>query len=78
MESPDNGIPVDSEAPKKSPAELLRDTEAVCRVMNEVGRNVRAQARRDGEKIAVWRDERVVWLDPDEIDREIEERSAKK
>lgn len=64
--------------PKKTVAKLMMDSEAICRVFDETAKRVRAEAKRDGRKIVVWRDGRVVWADPDELEREIEERNEKR
>ncbi len=64
-------------SPKKTVTELMMDTEAICRVFDEAGKRVRAKAKHDGRKIPMWRDERVVWLAPEELDAETEERNGK-
>ncbi len=62
---------------QKSSLERLQDVEAVADILRDVGRRVRAEAKRNGRKIPVWRNEQVVWVDPEEIDAEIERNRAK-
>ena len=50
-----------------TPAERASDPERIERALRAAVRDALLRHKRDGDPVAVWRDGRVVWLQPDDI-----------
>ena len=50
-----------------TPAERAGDPERIERALRAAVRDALLRHKRDGDPVAVWREGRVVWLQPDEI-----------
>jgi hypothetical protein len=50
-----------------TPAERVADPDRIERALRAAVRDALLRHKRDGDPIAVWREGRVVWLQPDEI-----------
>ena len=50
-----------------TPAERASDPERIERALRAAVRDALLRHKRDGDPVAVWREGRVVWLQPDEI-----------
>ena len=50
-----------------TPAERVTDLERIERALRAAVRDALLRHKRDGDPVAVWREGRVVWLQPDEI-----------
>jgi len=53
--------------PEPSPAERVNDLPRILEAITTAVREAVLEHKRLGNPIAVWRDGRVVWLQPDEI-----------
>jgi hypothetical protein len=58
---------MDAPEPKKSIPELLADPTVVDKALKEAVRQALLRHKREGNPIAIWRDGKVVWLQPHEI-----------
>jgi hypothetical protein len=58
-----------------SPAERASDPERIERALRAAVRDALLRHKRDGDPVAVWREGRVVWLQPDEIVVSLDESS---
>jgi len=50
-----------------TPAERAGDLQRIERALRAAVRDALLRHKRDGDPVAVWREGRVVWLQPDEI-----------
>jgi hypothetical protein len=50
-----------------SPSERVNDLDLIERALRASVRAALRKHKQDGDPVAVWREERVVWLQPDEI-----------
>lgn len=50
-----------------TPAERASDLERIERALRAAVRDALLRHKRDGDPVAVWREGRVVWLQPDDI-----------
>jgi hypothetical protein len=50
-----------------SPSERADDLDLIERALRAAVRDALQRHKRDGDPVAVWREGRVVWLQPDEI-----------
>lgn len=50
-----------------TPAERASDPERIERALRAAVRDALLRHKRDGDPVAVWREGRVVWLQPDDI-----------
>jgi hypothetical protein len=55
-------------APERDIGELFDDDELIARALAEGVRDALRQHKAAGNPIAAWRDGRVVWIPPEEID----------
>ena len=53
--------------PDRAPWERVEDTERILEVMKQAVRDALIRHKRLGNPIAVWRDGRVVWIQPEDI-----------
>jgi hypothetical protein len=60
-----------------TPAERASDPERIERALRAAVRDALLRHKRDGDPVAVWREGRVVWLQPDEIPVSQDETSEK-
>jgi hypothetical protein len=51
----------------RSPAERVDDVAAILAAMRRAVREAVLDHQRAGNPIAIWRDEQVVWIQPDDI-----------
>jgi len=56
------------ETVKKDIGKLLDDREGMGRALARAVRQAVLQHKRAGNPVAIWRDGKVVWVDPDEIE----------
>ena len=50
-----------------SPSERIHDTERILRALRQAVRDTLRDHKRNGHPVVVWRDGRVVWIQPDDI-----------
>jgi hypothetical protein len=50
-----------------SPSERIHDTERILRALRRAVRDTLRDHKRNGDPVVVWRDGRVVWIQPDDI-----------
>lgn len=50
-----------------SPSERIHDTQRILRAMRQAVRDTLRDHKRTGDPAVVWRDGRVVWIQPDDI-----------
>jgi len=50
-----------------TPAERAGDLDRIERALRAAVRDALRRHKRDGDPVAVWREDRVVWLPPDQI-----------
>ena len=50
-----------------TPAERVADPDRIERALRAAVRDALLRHKRDGDPVAIWREGRVVWLQPDEI-----------
>ena len=55
----------------RPPAERVGDTERMLFEMSQAVREALAQHRRNGHPVAVWQDDRVVWIAAEDIPIEL-------
>jgi hypothetical protein len=60
----------------RTPADRVEDLPRILNAMREAVREALWRHKRLGNPVAVWREGRVVWLQPEEIPTEIVERSG--
>ena len=56
------------ETAKKDIGQLLDDREGMDRALARAVRQAVLQHKRAGNPVAIWRDGKVVWVNPDEIE----------
>jgi len=56
------------ETVKKDIGKLLDDREGMDRALARAVREAVLQHKREGNPVAIWRDGKVVWINPDEIE----------
>lgn len=54
-------------APGPTPAERVQDVELITRALRQAVREALLSHKRAGNPVAVWQNERVVWVPADEI-----------
>jgi hypothetical protein len=52
---------------ERTPAERVEDVPCILDAMRQAVREALLQHKRAGNPVAVWRDEQVVWVPPEEI-----------
>jgi hypothetical protein len=57
----------------RAPIDSVEDLPRILQAMQEAVREALLRHKRLGNPVAVWRDGRVVWLQPDEIPTEMAE-----
>jgi hypothetical protein len=62
--------------PGLTPAERVNDIPRILAEMRQAVREALLDHHRAGNPIAVWRDERVVWIQPEDIPAELERAAA--
>ena len=59
-----------SAADRRPPAERVEDVASILRALRHAVREALLDHQRAGNPIAVWRDGRVVWIEPQDIPTE--------
>lgn len=57
----------------RPPAERVDDIPRILQAMRQAVREALQRHKREGNPVAVWRGERVVWIAPEDIPDEIED-----
>lgn len=57
----------------RSPAERVEDIPRTLQALRQAVREALQRHKREGNPVAVWRDERVVWIAPEDIPDPLEE-----
>jgi hypothetical protein len=60
--------------PYRTPAERVEDLPRILRAMRQAVQEALLRHKLLGQPVVVWRDGKVVWLQPDEIPVEVPER----
>ena len=56
-----------SAADRRSPAERVEDVPSILRALRQAVREALLDHKRAGNPVAVWRDGRVAWIQPQDI-----------
>ena len=55
---------------RRPPADRVEDVASILRAMRQAVREALLDHKRTGDPVVVWRDERVVWIEPQDIPTE--------
>jgi len=61
---------VTSPTDRRPPADRVEDVASILRAMRQAVREALLDHKRTGDPVVVWRDERVVWIEPQDIPTE--------
>lgn len=64
---PDEGSPAESPGSELAPFERVEDLPRILAAMQRAVREALLEHKRLGNPVAVWREGRVAWLQPEEI-----------
>jgi hypothetical protein len=62
----------------RTPAERVDDIPSILRALKESVQDALRQHKRDGYPVAVWRNERVMWIQPEDIPDDMPDESSRK